>query len=162
MGMDRVQGPPLVEVSDEPENVREALEDLIQVLADGRIGYEHAADKLEDPKFVETFQELGRKRGELLTELVNIGARYDVDPDTDGSIEAAMHRAWISLKSAFTANDDHAIIAAAEEGEDHALEAFAKALESDFTPDVESVIRRAYVGVKEGHDQLKALKDLTE
>jgi uncharacterized protein (TIGR02284 family) len=63
------------------------------------------------------------------------------------------------LKSAVTGRDDKAVINEVERGEDHLKEKFEDALaDSDLSPQVKAVVQECYTSVRQGHDQMSALK----
>jgi uncharacterized protein (TIGR02284 family) len=71
-----------------------------------------------------------------------------------------MHRAWINLKSAITSQDDHAILAECERGEDSAVNEYKKAMEEEeLSANIRETISRQYTDVKSAHDRIKALRD---
>ena len=73
-----------------------------------------------------------------------------------------MHRAWINIKSAVTSEDDHAILAECERGEDSAVSEYKEALEADISSPVRDVISRQYSEVKSAHDRIKNLRDVSK
>ena len=63
------------------------------------------------------------------------------------------------MKSAITSQDDHAILAECERGEDSAVAEYKKAMEAELPADVRSVISRQQTEIKAAHDKIKALRD---
>jgi len=74
-----------------------------------------------------------------------------------------MHRAWINIKSAITSQDDHAILAECERGEDSAVKEYKQAMEKqDLSSPVRDLISRQYADIKSAHDRIKQLRDSTK
>ena len=74
-----------------------------------------------------------------------------------------MHRAWINLKAAITSQDEHAILAECERGEDSAVSEYKKAMEEkDLSAPVRDTISRQYSEVKSAHDRIRELRDATK
>ena len=126
----------------EPDQVIETLNELIELNRDGQNGFQEAAGKIEDPQ-IKAFcleQSLSRAKflGELQSEIRSMGA----EPDTTGSIAGALHRGWMDLKSAL-GGGDHAILAATETGEDHAITQYTKALEETLPPCIKTAPDRS-------------------
>jgi uncharacterized protein (TIGR02284 family) len=140
------------------DDVRAVLEDLIEVNRDGEKGFARAAEAVDDSGAAATLREFGAERGRFAGELENIGFRYGVAGGEGGSVTGALHRAWIGLKDA-VAGDDHAILKAAEVGEDKAVETYEAALEADLPGDVDAVVRRQYSAVNQAHDRVRSLRD---
>jgi uncharacterized protein (TIGR02284 family) len=105
------------------------------------------------------FADFARDRGEAARALQAEVTRLGGTPETDSSFLAAAHRTFLDLKQAFTSNDDKAIVAEVERGEDHIKAKFEKALgDNDLSPAAIGVIRETFVTVRQGHDQMSALK----
>ena len=98
-----------------------------------------------------------RFAGELQSQAIGMG---ESNPEDSSSTAGAMHRAWINIKSAITTQDDHAILAEAERGEDSAISEYKKAMEEkELAGPVRDIISRQYTEVKAAHDKVKALRD---
>lgn len=137
------------------------LNDLIETLKDGQQGYQTAAAEVKSPQLKTLFGELSLQRSKFAGELQSIAHQLgDKDPATTGSTAGAIHRGWINLKAAFVAQDNHAILAECERGEDVAVDAYQKALEdSSLSKDVVDTVQRQFMEVQAAHDRVKALRD---
>ena len=145
----------------ETDDVIALLNDLSQTCEDGEKGFRDAAEGLQDPTIRALFIELGEEREALATELQAEVRRLGGQPAESGSAAGAMHRGWINLKSALTGEDDAAIIAEAERGEDVAKGAYEKALETALPSEVQYLVQRQYSRVRAAHDQVRDLKHAT-
>ena len=76
-----------------------------------------------------------------------------------GSAMGAMHRGWVSVKSALTSYDDKAVLNECERGEDNAKARYMKALKVPMPPSIKMVVERQLRGVQRNHDQIKMLRD---
>jgi uncharacterized protein (TIGR02284 family) len=131
--------------------------DLLQVLADGEEGFQKASESVKDPELKTLFAGYAAERAEMARELIRF---TDADPDEKtSSVSGSLHRGWINLKAALTAGNDHAILAECERGEDHAVEAYRKALEEELPPEVRAVAESHSVRILAVHNQVKALRD---
>src|SRR4051794_7782299 len=140
------------------------INSLIETLKDGQEGFRQAAEAVKDSQLKSLFNEYSLQRsrfaGELQNEAIGMG---ESDPENTSSTAGAMHRAWINLKSAITSQDDHAILAECERGEDSAISEYKKAMESnDLTSPIRDTISRQYTDVKAAHDRVKALRDASK
>lgn len=136
--------------------------DLIQTLEDGKEGFAQGAEKLAkdgSADLAAVFQRYSQQRAEFSDELQKMAADYGDQLDDSGSVAAALHRGWMSIKDAISGDDPKGVLDAAEHGEDHAVKEYKKALEEDVSPNLKSVIQRQFDGVKEGHDEVRALRD---
>ncbi len=137
------------------------LNSLIETLKDGQEGFKQAAEAVKDSQVKTTLNELSMQRskfaGELQSAVVGLG---ESDPENTSSTAGALHRAWINMKSAVTSQDDHAILAECERGEDSAVAEYKKAMESGKLMSPErDIVSRQYTDVKASHDKVKALRD---
>ena len=69
---------------------------------------------------------------------------YGDQIDKSGSVAAALHRGWMSLKDAVTKSDTKAILEVAKQGEDHAVTEYEKALGEDISDGLRIVLQRQF------------------
>src|SRR3954449_2993440 len=136
------------------------INSLIETLKDGQEGFKQAAEGVKDSTLKSLFNEYSLQRakfaGELQAQAVQLG---ESDPEDSSSTSGAMHRAWINIKSAITSEDDHAILAECERGEDSAVSEYKEALEEDISSPIREIISRQYSEVQSAHDRIKSLRD---
>lgn len=139
--------------------IRSTLNDLIQTAKDGEEGFRTSAEKLQNTEFRRIFENFASQRSRYASELQSQVSRVGGTAETSGHASAALHRGWIDLKSALTGNDDHAILAEAERGEDVAVKAYRDAIAKDLPSDIRSLIESQYQEVQDTHNQVKAMRD---
>lgn len=141
------------------DNAVSTLETLTTTLIDSINGYEDAASNTENPRFQQIFRERASQRQEVVQNLRSEIRRLGGNPPDDGSVSGKTHQRWLDLKAAVTGRDDKAIINEVENGEDYLKEKFETALsEGELTGESRSVVEQAYQSVRQGHDQISALK----
>jgi uncharacterized protein (TIGR02284 family) len=136
--------------------------DLIQTLEDGKDGFAKGADKLEgddSAQIARTFRELSAQRAKLSDELQELARGYGDDIDESGTVTAALHRGWMSLKDVVSGSDPKGVLDVAEQGEDHAVKEYEKALEADISAGLRTVVERQLVEVQSAHDQVRDLRN---
>jgi uncharacterized protein (TIGR02284 family) len=136
--------------------------DLIQTLEDGKNGFAKGAEKLEGDdamQIASTFRELSAHRAALAEELQELAQDYGDDIDESGTVTAALHRGWMTLKDVASGSDPKGVLDVAEQGEDHAIKEFEKALGADISPGLRAVVERQLGEVRNAHDQVRALRD---
>lgn len=145
---------PVVPVPGEDENV---VQHLIETCEAGVRGFREAADLVDNESVRSTFQTLAVERQKLaveLHELIRSGQEY-----TDsGMVKAAAHRAWMRLKDLMPGDSTEAVVGAAEEGEDYALEQYDEALDQGLSESVREVVARQREQVKQSHDRVRSLE----
>lgn len=138
------------------------VKDLIKTLEDGRDGFAKAGERLHNdsaPDVSRKFQEFSARRGAMADELRR-GARLSDDSAPEGgTVAGAVHRGWIAVKDALTGDSPSAVIAAAEQGEDHAKSKFHDALEDkSLSPEIRAIVQRQAAEVEAAHDYVSSLK----
>ncbi len=135
--------------------------DLIETLEDGREGFAKGAEKLRDIGHgaAGTFDEYSRQRGGFADDLRQLAREYGDEIDESGSLAGALHRGWMAIKDAVTGSDPDGVFGAAEQGEDHAVSEFDKALDADISDRLRTMVQLQSTAVRAAHDRVKALRD---
>ena len=136
----------------------DSLQDLIQINVDSQKGFTEAAEEVEDVTLESLFRELARQRADQAAELQGLVAGSGAEPQKSGSAAAAVHRAWMDLRTALGGGAS-AILSEAERGEDQIMEEYEEALGSELTGPVRDVLNRHYAAVRTGHDRVRDLRD---
>jgi uncharacterized protein (TIGR02284 family) len=134
------------------------LNDLIQTCRDGENGFRTAAQGVKDQHLKALFERFSRQRGEMVRELQQQVRALGGTPDESGSVSASLHRGWMNIKSLVTGNDDSAIIAEAERGEDVAKSAYQKALSQNLPAGARTLVEAQSAIVRTAHDEVRALE----
>jgi uncharacterized protein (TIGR02284 family) len=135
------------------------LNNLIETCKDGELGFKTAAEGLKSSALKTKFLEYSRERGAMARELQNEVRRVGGDPETSGSMSGSMHRGWLDIKSVVTGNDDHAIVAEAERGEDVAKSVYENALKQSLSATVQTIVQQHAAKVRVVHDAVRDLRD---
>ena len=140
------------------DKVRKMLQRLVELCRDGQDGYTVAAEHISDSSLRSFFHNESLERGryalELESELSRLG---NTDIGATGSVAGALHRGWLDL-TATVAGDD-SVLAAVEQGEDKAKQAYEEALREPLPETVEGTVRSQAQGVIAAHDHVKLLRD---
>ena len=139
-----------------------AAKELVETLKDGERGFADAAEKIRDgehPEWATVLQRFSEQRAGFWREIVDLGHDYGDDVDESGTVAAAVHRGWLSLKDAVTGDDPDAVLGAAETGEDHAVKEYEDALKMDLSAGFREVVVRQQADVLAAREELKALKN---
>ncbi|HMS47144.1 MAG: PA2169 family four-helix-bundle protein [Candidatus Microthrix subdominans] len=146
-------------------NDAKVSKNIVEVLEDGKKGFDHAADKLAESNRADLapmFREFSEQRAGFAAELTTMAAAYGDEIDEHGSVKGTIHRGWMAVKDALSGSDPDGILDAAEQGEDHAVDSYKKALDEDISPELKDVLRRQMGTVQATHDQVKALRNATD
>lgn len=148
----------MVKAVAKPNKTISVLNGLIETCRDGQKGFAEAAQHIQNPNWKAYCLEQSRTRAQFVGELQQEVQHLGGAPENTGTAAAALHRAWIDLKSALGGGDE-SIMAACETGEDSAVQEYQRALKEDLPENVRAVVMRQYQSVQSTHDQVKALRD---
>ncbi|MGP1281663.1 MAG: ferritin-like domain-containing protein [Parasphingopyxis sp.] len=144
------------------DNVR-TLNGLIATTLDSVDGYTKAADDATSERFAQLFRDRAAERLQVADQLKAEVRRHGAEPEDDGTILAAAHRAFLGLRDAVTGTDDEAIVKEVERGEDHIKAKFEDALrDDDLEPQSRAVVEQCFTSVQQGHDQMSAIQSMMD
>ncbi|PHN05056.1 ferritin-like domain-containing protein [Flavilitoribacter nigricans] len=119
-------------MSNQTKAVNEQIEELNDIIAksyDAEKGYKEAAEEVESSELKNLFLEYAQQRydfgHQIKDEIRNLGGEIE----KGDTIASKVHRAWMDIRSAFSSNDDAAILKEAIRGEKNALSNYEDALE---------------------------------
>jgi len=141
------------------DKVIATLNELIETSKDGEKGFALAARDTREPELNEVFKQGEESCRAAAAELQDQVRLLGGDAAESGSMKAAAHRGWISLKTAMSSRDDIAILEECERGEDYAKARYDAAMKLDLPEPVRSVIEQQYAGVKANHDRVRDLRN---
>lgn len=134
----------------------ETLNDLIAKNYDSENGYKEAAEDVDSPALKTMFRDFATQRYNFGHDLKDAIRQLGGTPEKGGTVGAAIHRAWIDLRSAIAGNDESAVLKEAIRGEENAINNYAEALNDmdgfDF----------GYQTVQRQHSQIQQAKSQLE
>lgn len=143
------------------DDIISTLNNLIETCRDGQNGFQTAAEGIKNSELKTLLNAYSQQRAQFAGELQSEVRRLGGDPEKTGSVAATLHRGWINIKSTITGEDENAIIAECERGEDSAVKNYQDALNQNLPANVRDIIDRQYTQVKEAHDRIRSLKRAT-
>ena len=111
------------------KKIVETLNDLIAKNYDAEKGYKEAAEDVDSAALKTMFKDYATQRYNFGHDLKDAIKQLGGEVEKGGTIGAAIHRAWIDLRSAIAGNDESAVLKEAIRGEDNALANYDEALE---------------------------------
>jgi uncharacterized protein (TIGR02284 family) len=146
------------------QDTKSLIKDLVETLEDGREGFRQVSEKLAGEGHADIagrMSEFSDQRARFAAELRQFGkSTLGEEIEERGSVAAALHRGWISLADAVTGDDPHAVLAAAESGEDHAVSEFDDALNDDsLSGELRDIVTRQAGEVRSAHNEVRSLRD---
>jgi uncharacterized protein (TIGR02284 family) len=141
------------------DEVRLAIERLIDACRDAEEAYRDASEHISDPSLKTYFREQSVGRAQFAADLQGELHRLGKWETTrQGSVGGAVQRVWFDVKRAL-GGKDHAILAEIEAGEDRSKHAYEDALKHNLPPQLAGVIRSQAQSVFAAHDHAKRVRD---
>ncbi len=140
-------------------DVVDVLNDLIETCKDGEYGFRQCAEHAKMADMKSTLSARANDCASGAAELQRLVAAYGGQAETGGTAGGAMHRGWVSVRTALTSKDDLAVLEEAERGEDAALKKYRDAASKNLPADVQAVVQKQLQGTQRNHDQIKMLRD---
>lgn len=141
------------------DNAVSVLNNLIETCKDGEQGFKVAAEGLSSATIKAKFLEYSRQRAQMARELQEEVRRLGGDPEKKGSVAGTVHRGWLNIRAIVSGQDDHAIVAEAERGEDVAKGVYEEAIKESLPPSAQTVVQQQAAKVRQAHDEVRDIRD---
>jgi uncharacterized protein (TIGR02284 family) len=136
------------------------LNSLIETTIDSVDGYRRSAQEATSSRFSSQFLERANEREQVVSKLREAVRSLGGSPEDDGSVLAAAHRAFLSLKDKVTGSDDAAIIGEVDHGETYLAGKWEAALKDDqLSQQTRQIVQQCYDSVREGRDTFRRLHE---
>ena len=135
------------------------LNSLLEKHNDAVRGYQEAAEEVKAPS-LKTFLERNANTRrtfaqDLKQEVVSLGG----NPEDDTSVAADLHRGWINLKSAFSSENDEAVLEECIRGEEAAIKDYDETMRSGDVPTgLSTKLQSQRDQIQQAHSELKSLE----
>ncbi|WP_339697305.1 PA2169 family four-helix-bundle protein [uncultured Marixanthomonas sp.] len=140
------------------------VNDLIEKNNDAAKGFREAADHAESNQLKTFLKKQSKEREAFANELsVKLRAYHpDVDLDTDGSVAGAVHRGWLKVKAALSADDDESILEECMRGDRIAREEYKEVLAdyTDLSKELMDVVSEQKLKLEKTLQKVKTLEDI--
>src|SRR5262245_14322635 len=132
------------------------LKDLIETCKDGEECFRDAAEHIANGEFRRLFSIFVQQRSQFVQELEAEIHRLGGDASNVG-VKGNLHRTWMNLKAA-VARDEASIISECQREEESAVNDYQEALKADLPLDVQYVVKRQYMDIKDAYDRMRILQ----
>ena len=130
------------------------LNSLIETTIDSIDGYRRSAQEATQSRFSAEFLQRAQEREEVVSQLRARVRELGGETRDDGSMLAAAHRAFLTLRDKITGSDDNAVIAEVDRGESYLNAKWEAALGDDqLSAETRSLIQQCYSSVRSGHER---------
>ena len=134
------------------------LNSLIETTIDSVDGYRRSAEEATNSSFATEFRQRATEREQVVRQLQSRVRELGGNPEDDGSVLAAAHRSFLTLRDTVTGSDDDAVIAEVDRGESYLNGKWETALRDEgLSSETRSLITACYGSIREGHDRFEAI-----
>jgi uncharacterized protein (TIGR02284 family) len=133
------------------------LNDLIETCRDGQECFRIAAESIRNSEFRRLFNIFSQQRVQFVSELLAEVHRLGGDVAKAGSQTGSLHRTWMNLKPSMN-RDEASIIAEGQREEEAAVNDYLEALKAGLPLDVQYVVKRQYMDIKDAYDRIRILQ----
>jgi uncharacterized protein (TIGR02284 family) len=134
------------------------LNSLVETTIDSVDGYRRSAEEATNGQFAAIFRDRASEREQVVAQLREQIRKLGGEPKDDGSVLAAAHRAFLTLRDKVTGSDDHAVVAEVDRGESYLNGKWEAALADDaLSAETQKLIRQLYQSVRAGHEQWETI-----
>lgn len=133
------------------------LNDLINVLEDGRSFYEEAAQETGRTDLKSLFTRMARVKLVIANDLKN-KVVFKGDEPSQGSFAGTVRKAYAEVRTRLSSDSDAEYVAQLEEFEDRILEEFKQTAEKSKDAEVRGIAMKYLPEIRRDHDEMRALK----
>ena len=141
------------------DEVVDTLNELLECCRDGEHGYKECAEHVKTPDLKNMMFNHARHFAAGAAELEAQIRQHGGKPDAGGSVSAALHRGWVSVRSVLTGRSEQAMLEECEREEVAALARYRRVLRQRLPQAVRAVVQVQFDGVQRDRDQIEAVRD---
>ncbi|MFN3021807.1 ferritin-like domain-containing protein [Chryseobacterium sp. TY3] len=138
------------------------LNDLLQITNDRIEGFNKVEDKVWEkyPNLKSDYTNMVDQSQKMRLELRSLIAERNGDADDSTTVAGGLHRTWIDVKNAFSSDNAESTLENVTFGENAAVEAYEKALDSgDLCPESSRVVQDQLHSLKASYEKFKNLEN---
>ncbi|HAP95666.1 ferritin-like domain-containing protein [Epilithonimonas hominis] len=138
------------------------LNDLLQITNDRIEGFNKVEDKVWEkyPNLKSDYNNMVDQSQKMRLELKSLISERNGDADDSTTVAGGLHRTWIDVKNAFSSDNAESTLENVTFGENAAIEAYEKALDSgDLCPESSRVVQDQLHSLKASYEKFKNLEN---
>ena len=137
------------------------LNDMIEVLNDGRTFYEEAAIEVKRADLKTLFVRMARIKQSIANDLRTAVVANGAKPAESGSFAGKLRTVYAEVRAKLSSHKDDEYVTQLEEFEDRIMCAFKNAAAASDDQAVRTIANRYMPEVMRDHNEMKALKEIT-
>jgi uncharacterized protein (TIGR02284 family) len=140
-------------------NIIATLNDLIEASKDGEKNMVLAAKAVRSPELARVLSDGEKANLAAAAELQDQVRKLGGTAEEEGSMRAAAHRGWTSVRSMLSSPDDMTILEECERGEGILRERYSDALKLDLPAPIRSMVERHHQVIVDNHYRVLDLRN---
>jgi uncharacterized protein (TIGR02284 family) len=137
------------------------IQRLIETCKNGQLGFRAAAESIQNSEFRRLFNIFSQQRAQFVTELQSEMHRL-AGPVKEAHATAPSGGNTVPFRPAHTTKaaprDEAAVVAECQREEEAAVNEYQEALKADLPLDVQYVVKRQYMDIKDAYDRIRILQ----
>ena len=138
------------------------LDGLINTCRRGQEVFRNAAENIQNSEFRRLFNIFSQQRAQFISELRSEVHRLGGDPVTEAERPTGLPSNTLPFRTAAAkaaaVRDEASIIGECQREEEAAVNAYQEALKADLPLDVQYVVKRQYMDIKDAYDRIRILQ----
>jgi uncharacterized protein (TIGR02284 family) len=140
------------------KNDTSTLNDLIEVLEDGKKFYEEASAKVTRSDLRTLFGRMAMTKGAIVSDLKTAVVARGDQPSTEGSFAGSIRKMYSEMHARLSSDKNYAYISDLEQFEDRILHEFQDAAQKSDDAGVRTIAQRYMPEISRDHAQMRELK----
>jgi uncharacterized protein (TIGR02284 family) len=133
------------------------LNELIGTCRDGQEGFRMSAENIHNSEFRRLFNIFSQQRAQFVSELEAEVHRLGGER-AKSNVAGWLERKWGTIKNAIAEGDEGGLIMECKQSEESAVNKYREALTKDLPLDVQYVVKRQYMDIKDSYDRIRILQ----
>jgi uncharacterized protein (TIGR02284 family) len=134
------------------------LNDMIEVLNDGKKFYQEASGEVDRSDLKTLFNRMARTKEAIANDLRTAVVANGVKPAEGGSFAGSLRKAYAEARTKLSTDKDYQYVAQLEQFEDRILSAFKNAASNSDDQGVRTIAHRYMPEVTRDHNEMRTLK----
>src|SRR5580704_4662735 len=126
------------------KSVEDTTNHLIEICRDGEKGFAAASNAIKNDVLKREFMQYSRERAGFAVALGSALKDIGGEPKDHSTASGAIHRGVIHLMKISPGDNEHAVLAACERGEDAAVKAYSEAIQAMLSGQLGSLVSTQY------------------
>lgn len=141
------------------EDLQATLNELIKVCKDEAAFFRDAAERIDERELQASVRKWSQERGRFASQLEGEVRRLGGTPRDAGSVQGAVRRAWVNVKSSVSNEEEELFLTESRRLETNARDKYQEALTQTLPADLLRCVEQQYEAIEGTHARLRSLRN---